>query len=66
MFVVKLTGCTGVVCWQSAPNAEGFRSLATRDPADVLQTAEEAHSAIAKMPRAFEDAGLIFSVEFVD
>jgi hypothetical protein len=31
MFVVKLTGRTGVVYWQNAPNAEGFRALATRD-----------------------------------
>jgi hypothetical protein len=30
--------------------------------ADVFQTVADAHAAIAKLPRAFEDAGLIFSV----
>jgi hypothetical protein len=30
-FVVKLTSRIGGVCWLSAPNAEGFRTFATRE-----------------------------------
>jgi hypothetical protein len=62
-YVVKATGRTGTVCWLSAANEAGFRTLATREGADVFQGARAAHIAIAKLPRAFEDCGLIFSVE---
>jgi hypothetical protein len=65
-FVVKATGRTGAVCWLSAANEAGFRSLATREWADVFQAARDAHIAIAKLPRAFEDCGLIFSVKSAD
>lgn len=64
--VVKLTGRTGFVCWLSTPNAKGFRTLAPREHADVFQTIEDAQAAIAKLPRAFEDAGLLFSVEVTE
>jgi hypothetical protein len=63
MFVVKLTGQTGFACWLSAPNSKGFRTMTLREDADIFQTAADAHAAIAKMPRAFSDAGLVFSVE---
>jgi hypothetical protein len=65
-FVVKATGVRGNVCWLSAANASGFRTLATREDADVFQTVNDAHTAIAKLPPAFEDIGLIFSVESTD
>jgi hypothetical protein len=65
-FVVKATGIRGNVCWLSAANAEGFRTLATREDADLFPTVTDAHVAIAKLPRAFEDIGLIFSVELTE
>jgi len=65
-FVVKATGITGNVCWLSAANEGGFRTLATREWADVFQTVVDAHTAIAKLPRAYEDIGLIFSVQSAD
>jgi hypothetical protein len=64
--VVKAVGHTGTVCWLSEANETGFRTLATREMADVFQTVADAHAAMAKMPRAFEDVGLIFYVERVD
>jgi hypothetical protein len=65
-FVVKAMGKTGAICYLSDANEAGFRTLATREMAGVFQTAEDAHAAIAKLPRAFEDAGLIFYVERAD
>ena len=65
-FVVKATGIRGNVCWLSAANEAGFRTLATREDAGVFPTVTEAHTAIAQLPRAFRDIGLIFSVESAD
>jgi hypothetical protein len=61
-FVVMATGRTGTISWLSAANNDGVRSLVTRELADVFQTVSDAHAAIAKLSRAFEDAGLFFSV----
>jgi len=61
-FVVRATGRTGTISWLSAANSEGIRTLTTREHADVFQTVADAHAAIAKLPQAFEDAGMIFSV----
>jgi hypothetical protein len=65
-FVIKAMGRTGTVCWLSDANEAGFRTLATREMAGVFQTAADAQTAIAKLPRAFRDAGLIFYVERAD
>jgi hypothetical protein len=65
-FVVKFIGLTGKAFWLSAPNAQGIRTFTLRKRADVFPAIEDAHVAIAKMPRAFEHAGLIFSVESAD
>jgi hypothetical protein len=65
-YVVKATGIRGNVCWLSAASTEGFRSLATRKHPAVFQTVVDARTAIAKLPWAFEDVGLIFSVESAD
>jgi hypothetical protein len=65
-FVVKATGRTGTVCWLSAANEKGFRTLSNRAWADVFQNVVDARTAIAKLPRAFVDIGLTFSVESVD
>jgi hypothetical protein len=62
-FVVKATGIRGNVCWLSAANQDGFRTLATREDADIFPTVTDAHTAIPKLPRPFEDIGLILSVE---
>jgi len=61
-FVVRATGRTGTISWLSRANDDGFRTLVARDMADVFQTVTDAHTAIAKLPRAFEDAGLSFEV----
>ena len=62
-FFVKATGIRGKFCWLSAANEDGFRRLVTRKDADVFQTVTDAHAAIAKLPRAFEQIGLIFAVK---
>jgi hypothetical protein len=61
-FVVMATSRTGIISWLSAPSAGSFRTLTTREHADVFQTVTDAHAAIAELPRAFEDSGLSFSV----
>jgi len=61
-FVVKATGRTGTVCWLSAANDKGFRTLATRAWADVFETYEDAHTAIGILPQAFADV-VTFSIE---
>jgi hypothetical protein len=62
-FVVKLTTRIGGVCWLSAENEKGFRTLATREWAGVFETYGDANLAIRKLPQAFKAAGRIFSVE---
>jgi hypothetical protein len=63
-FVVRITnGRSTFHSWLSPPNKRGFRTLATRDMADVFQSREDAHAAIGTMPRTFADAGWVFSVE---
>jgi len=66
MFVVKLTSRTGGVCWLSAANESGFRTVTTRESADVFQTYEEANIAIRKLPQALKGIGRTFSVESAD
>jgi hypothetical protein len=63
VFVVKVTGRTGVASCLSREKRRGGRTLATREYADLFETIEAAQTAIAEMPLASEDAGLIFSVE---
>jgi hypothetical protein len=65
-FVVKATGPGGGSTWLSGPRLDGFRTLADCESADFFESVTAAHTAIAKMPRALEDAGLIFSVESAD
>jgi len=65
-FVVKAVGRRGTVCYLSEANEIGFRTLATREMAGVFQTVADARTAIAKLPRAFKDVGLIFYVERAD
>jgi hypothetical protein len=64
--MIKAIGITGTVCWLKEAIEKGFRTLATREWADVFATVVDARTAIAKLPRAFEDIGLIFSVESAD
>jgi hypothetical protein len=66
MFVVNLAGQNGFSCWLSAPNSEGFRTVSLREDAEIFQTVAEAHAAISRMPRAFSDASLVFSVEVAE
>ena len=63
VFVVKLTSRIGGVCWLSAPNAEGFRTLGTRENAGLFPRYEDANLAIRNLPEAFKVVGRIFSVE---
>jgi hypothetical protein len=64
-FVVKAMGRTGTV-WLSEANELGFRTLAPGEMAGIFETVTDARTAIAVLPRAFEDVGLIFYVERVD
>jgi len=61
-FVIMATSRTATISWLSTPSAGGFRTLTTREHAEVFQTVTDAHTAIAELPRAFEDSGLTFSV----
>jgi len=65
-FVVKAIGPGGYATWFSPPSFDGFRSLASRDTAEVFHDVADAHVAIAKMPRAINEVGIIFSVESAD
>jgi hypothetical protein len=65
-FVVKLTSRTGAVCWLSAANENGIRTLGTRASADVFQKYEDGNIAIRKLPPAFKAIGRTFSVESAD
>jgi hypothetical protein len=62
-FAVKATGATGTVCWLSDAHEGGFRVLTSREHAAVFQAFSDAYDAIAKLPRAFVDTGLSFSIE---
>jgi hypothetical protein len=64
--VVKATGPTGHVHWLSAANKDGFRTLATLEWAAIFKTYLDAHVAMIKLPPAFEQSGLLFSVEAAD
>jgi hypothetical protein len=66
-FVVKATSTTGLEMWISVPRAGGHhRVFGPRENADIFKTRSEAHSAIGKMPLAFEHAGFKFTVEAAD
>jgi hypothetical protein len=65
-FVVKALGRTGTVCWLSEADETGSRSLATRSMAGVFNTIQDAQTAIVKLPRAYQDAGLVFYIERAD
>jgi hypothetical protein len=65
-FVVKATGRARFPSWLSKPGDRGFRSLVPHKLADEFPTITDGRVAIAKMPRVFTDAGLVFSVERKD
>ena len=65
-FVVKLTSRIGGVCWLSAPNAEGIRTPASREGAELFPRYEDANLAIRKLPEEFKGIGRVFSVEPTD
>jgi hypothetical protein len=62
-FVVKATSATGQVRWISPPRPGNYRLFGPRENAEVFRTRGEAHSAIGKIPRAFEHAGFTVSVD---
>ncbi len=65
-FIVKAVDRTGTVGWLSEADDTGFRSLAARSMAGVFQTLHDAQTAIVKLPRAYQDAGLVFYIERTD
>jgi hypothetical protein len=65
-FVVKITTRIGGVCWLSATNEKGFRTLSNRTWAGVFETYEDANIAIRKLPQEFRGVGRTFSVESAD
>jgi hypothetical protein len=62
-FVVKVTGEAGNVTWLAFPDQRGFRTLGTRQMAELFENVDDAQSAIAEMQRMFFVTGLEFSVE---
>ena len=65
-FVVKATGRTGNVCWLTAANAKGIRTIGIRKQADVFATDADARMAIALTAGPFKKTGMVFSVEVAD
>jgi hypothetical protein len=65
-FVVKAVSLTGHAMWVSVPQDDGHRVFGPREQAEIFKTRTEAHSAIGKVPLAFEHAGLAFAVESSD
>jgi hypothetical protein len=65
-FVVKATSQTGNVTWLAFADERGFRTLATRQMAEIFPSVEDAQSAINMMQRAFLVTGLVFSIEPAD
>jgi hypothetical protein len=51
------------VTWLSSLGLEGFRALVSREKADEFRTRLDALTAIAKLPRTFDNAGFLLSVE---
>jgi hypothetical protein len=64
-FVIKAVSLTGLPMWVSPPRFGQHRVFGPRENAEIFRTQGEAHSAIGKLPRAFEYAGFNFSVEAV-
>jgi hypothetical protein len=62
-YVVKATGRTGNVCWLTAANAKGIRTIGIREQADVFTTEIDARMAIAVTAGPFKMTGIVFSVE---
>jgi hypothetical protein len=62
-YIVKATGRTGNVCWLTAANAKGIRTIGIRKQADVFATQADARMAIALMLGPFQRTGIIFTVE---
>jgi hypothetical protein len=65
-YVIKATGRAGYVCWLGTANEAGLRAFAPRDTASVFQTGADASAAIANLPRAFKEVGLVYSIEVDD
>jgi hypothetical protein len=61
-FLVKVVARTGNVTWLSNLGFEGLRTLVSREKADEFRTRIEALTAIAKLPRTFDNAGFLLSV----
>ena len=65
-YLVKAVSTSGVVTWLTEPDVDGVRCVSIRERAESFQTAEDAKSAIAKIPDEFAIAGIKFSVVEVD
>jgi hypothetical protein len=65
-FVVKATGRTANVCWLTAANAKGIRTIGIREQADIFATEVDARVAIALTIAAFKRTGIVFTVEAPD
>jgi hypothetical protein len=61
-YVVIAIGPSGS-SWLSVPNDEGERSLVSREQACLFPNPTAAHAAVSKLPRAFPDADIRFTVQ---
>jgi hypothetical protein len=64
-YLVKAVSTSGIVTWLHC-GASGVRCISIREDAETFQAVEDAESAIARMPPAFEAAGIRFSVVDLD
>jgi len=62
-YVIKASGRTEYPTWLSTPGLDGDRTLVRRESAEVFSDYAEASAVIAKLPRTFEDSGVVFSIE---
>jgi hypothetical protein len=65
-FVIKATVRDGSTCWLTPVKADGIPTPGPREKAELFQTRKDAQDAIANMSRAFDHAGILFSVESAD
>jgi hypothetical protein len=63
-FIVKATDQkTGIVAWIAPVDTRGIRTLATRQMAEIFQSAEDARTAIRDTQQAFFTEDVVFAIE---
>ena len=63
LFVIKAVSSTGLILWICSDSITKCRGLGPLDEAEMFRTQADAHSAIGKLPQAFEHSNFAFTVE---